>query len=104
MEQLIGHWVELRLGQSVTVGGLPSFVAGYVEDVTEWALYVRTFKQETLFLPRQSILSARIVDPEDTSDAGILLRPANAPQDEQLLRPAGDSESDPDKLLRPSDR
>lgn len=102
LEDLAGHWAEIHTGHSGAFGGLAGFHVGFVEEVTEYAVLLRKIDGEVLFLPRGTLRQVKIVDPEDTSEAGTLLRASSAPDSESLLRPASHTESTTETLLRPS--
>ena len=103
LEQLVGHWVEIS-AFGTSGFNIPMFAVGFVQEVNDYSMLVRKVDGEVMFLPCSSVLSARIVDPEDTSEAGRLLRPSAAPESESLLRPAGSgSEADIELLLKPSE-
>jgi hypothetical protein len=97
---LIGQWVQITTSEAGIVPfSSTSSYFGVIEGIDGGAVILRTWLGETLYLPRVTVRSVRVLDPPP-GEKEKLLRASEAPQEESLLRPAGRSANDPDSLPR----
>jgi hypothetical protein len=96
---LIGIWMERLRSKIAGLSSEEETCARLGLDKDE----LQRLAKEKGILPVYNINDRDYYNLAELTDALLLLRPASAPDSEQLLRPAGDTRTAPELLLRPAD-
>jgi hypothetical protein len=94
-DEAIGHWVQVVLGADTLYTGGRQVEFGVLRDADEGFLYVERADGETVCLPQPAVRDVRIIEAPELGPGGTLLRPAERPDAELLLRPAGPGQRGP---------
>ena len=101
LNDLLGRWVQVWTGSGAGFAALPHLMAGILEDMDDFAIYLRHPNGETLCVPRGAIRQLVPMVPPEDLPVGFLLRPSEKPADsDTLLRPAGSGSIESDLLVR----